>query len=59
MKIIQGLKGSKQKPYNFTTNTLKADLSPQASSLSAFVLSLSMLTVILAQNWYLSQRGAV
>ena len=29
----------KQKPYNFTTNTLKAYLSAQASSLSAFVIS--------------------
>ena len=29
----------KQKPYNFTTNTLKAYLSVQASSLSAFVIS--------------------
>ena len=29
----------KQKPYNFTTNTLKAYLSTQASSLSAFVIS--------------------
>ena len=28
---------SKQKPYNFTTNTLKAYLSAQASSLSGFV----------------------
>ena len=27
------------KPYNFTTNTLKAYLSAQASSLSAFVIS--------------------
>ena len=27
-----------QKPYNFTTNTLKAYLSAQASSLSAFVI---------------------
>ena len=29
----------KQKPYNFTTNTQKAYLSIQASSLSAFVVS--------------------
>ena len=29
----------KQKPYNFTTNTLKAYLSTQASYLSAFVIS--------------------
>ena len=29
----------KQKPYNFTTNTLKAYLSAQTSSLSAFVIS--------------------
>ena len=29
----------KQKSYNFTTNTLKAYLSTQASSLSAFVIS--------------------
>ena len=29
----------KQKPYNFTTNTLKAYLSAQAFSLSAFVIS--------------------
>ena len=29
----------KQKPYNFTTNTLKAYLSSQASSLSAFMIS--------------------
>ena len=29
----------KQKPYNFTTNTLKAYLSAQASSLSAIVIS--------------------
>ena len=29
----------KQKPYNFTTNTLKAYLSILASSLSAFVIS--------------------
>ena len=29
----------KQKPYNFTTNTLKAYLSAQASSLSAFLIS--------------------
>ena len=29
----------KQKPYNFTTNMLKAYLSAQASSLSAFVIS--------------------
>ena len=29
----------KQKPYNFTTNTQKAYLSIQASSLSAFVIS--------------------
>ena len=29
----------KQKPYNFTTNTQKAYLSAQASSLSAFVIS--------------------
>ena len=29
----------KQKPYNFTTKTLKAFLSTQASSLSAFVIS--------------------
>ena len=29
----------KQKPYNFTTNTLKAYLSVQTSSLSAFVIS--------------------
>ena len=28
-----------QKPYNFTTNTLKAYLSAQPSSLSAFVIS--------------------
>ena len=28
----------KQKPYNFTTNTLKAYLSAQTSSLSAFVI---------------------
>ena len=27
-----------QKPYNFTTNTLKACLSAQPSSLSAFVI---------------------
>ena len=29
----------KQKLYNFTTNMLKANLSAQASSLSAFVIS--------------------
>ena len=29
----------KQKPYNFTTSTLKAYLSAQASSLSDFVIS--------------------
>ena len=29
----------KQKPYNFTTNTLKPCLSTQASSLSGFVIS--------------------
>ena len=29
----------KQKPYNFTTNTLKAYLSAQTSSLSAFMIS--------------------
>ena len=29
----------KQKPYNFTANTLKAYLSAQTSSLSAFVIS--------------------
>ena len=28
-----------QKPYNFTTNTLKAYLSTQASSLSSFMIS--------------------
>ena len=29
----------KQKPYNFTSNALKANLSTQASSLSAFLIS--------------------
>ena len=36
VKYMQYLK---QKPYNFTTNMLKAYLSTQASSLSAFVIS--------------------
>ena len=34
----------KQKPYNFTTNTLKAYLSAQASSLSAFVMSKALIS---------------
>ena len=34
----------KQKPYNFTTSTLKAYLSTQSSSLSAFMISKTHIT---------------
>ena len=39
MALMQIYALLKQKPYNFTTNMLKAYLSAQASSLSAFVIS--------------------
>ena len=38
---VQYMQYFKQKPYTFTTNTLKAYLSAQMSSLSAFVISIS------------------
>ena len=47
----------KQKPYNFTTNTQKAHLSIQASSLSAFVISKTHISGQKLRGRQLNKKG--
>ena len=47
----------KQKPYNFTTNSLKAYLSAQASSLSAFLISKAHISGQKPRGRQLNKKG--